>query len=242
MNSERRARLPLTLNRSVPTTFRRPKPSPQRLLYFDDNSALGPGSYEVKSTFKLHEGFSFPVNAKEDDKDVSCTQPLSGFRYSFLDNPGPGYYVRAEVGEAKGYSFPAATQKRLPGAELLGPGSYYILNKHQTSGHYFSPSPRFDLSPIDKLTSYTPRLHTLTKEHRHRIKQRIRENKDLSPFSPERRAQLLQESAEMRAERLNITRSMKLLKDEERHFARLTRFEEKLTRLSLKLNSSVPVT
>lgn len=241
MNTERNLRLPTTLNRSATTGLRKPqlhRTSPHR-LFLDENSALGPGTYEVKSTLRLHDGFTFRGQAREDDKDVSSTQPLSGFRYSYLDSPGPGYYVRMEAGEAKGYSFPAAMQKRQTGAELLGPGSYYYLSKQQKQGHFFSPSPRFAQSPLDRLVAYTPRLHSISKVEKDKIKQRIQENKDLTRFSPESKAQLLRQTAESRAIRLDLTRSTKLLRDEEKHQARLCRFDEKISRMELRLNSQV---
>jgi len=241
MYTERSVHLPPSLNRSATTGIRRPilpRSSPRR-LYYDANSAVGPGTYEVKSTLKLHDGFSFQGQAREDDRDVRFTQPLSGFRYSYLDSPGPGYYTRAEAGEMKGYSFPAAMRKRQTGAELLGPGSYFYLNKQQKQGHFFSPSPRFAQLPIERLVSYTPRLHNMSQVEKDKIKQRIQENKDLTRFSPEGRAKTLQKLANSRAERLEITRSSKLIKDEEKHQARLSRFDEKISRMELRLNSQV---
>jgi len=241
MHTERSLHLPTTLNRSATTGIRRPqlhRTSPHR-LFLDENSALGPGTYEVKSTLRLQNGFTFRGQTREEDKDVSHTQPLSGFRYSYLDSPGPGYYARMDVGEAKGYSFPAAMQKRQTRAELLGPGSYYYLSKQQKQGHFFSPSPRFAQSPIDRLVSYTPRLHNISKEEKHKIKQRIHENKDLARFSPESKAQLLRQTAQIRAIRLDTTRSTKLIRDEAKHQARLCRFDEKISRMELRLNREV---
>ena len=141
--------------------------------------------------------------------------------------------------EAKGYSFPAAMQKRQTGAELLGPGSYFFLSKQQNQGHFFSPSPRFAQLPIERLVSYTPRLHNMSQEEKEKIKRRIHENRDLTRFSPECRAKTLRKLADSRAIRLEMTRSSRLIKDEEKHQTRLSRFDEKISRMELRLNSQV---
>ena len=154
----------------------------------EGNASIGPGCYEPQIT-RSSFGFRFPKDKAEPT-------------ISLEDQPGPGQYFNSQTAKGPAFSISAAKAKPVLMTDKLGPGSYQIAVKKESSICRFSSAPRFPTNGLD----YIPRHRILTEEEKAAQRSRIKANRDLESSRFEARKQRLEQQSLKRSVKMEITR------------------------------------
>ena len=91
-----------------------------------------------------------------------------------MKTPGPGHYTsRAESG-SQGATIPKAFKFDSSFVDRVGPGTYKINTDLEANVFRFTMTPRFDMTYIEKIESYTPLTRNLSPDEIKALKTRIR--------------------------------------------------------------------